>query len=363
MKKIMTVLLTLLVVLVFAGCTPSSDPDPGESEYIPADKLDSDVVEVTMLEGKTFQLNIKVLPEGATDTGLVYKSLNTAVATVDENGLVTAVKEGVTDIMVMYEKDSKINLPIHIIVKINESDPGPAPAPSPAPAPEPTPSPSPEPDPEPAPQILYRYVNIREGVSPEYYPVITFYDNGEFEFYENMYEGMVTYLGTYSMDGPDVTVYPDYIRFGQNISPADLGELKFYKLSPTYLIMKSTAYLSEYDDIFVNGPDHAELAYVYSFPMDGIADDAMTRIEMYTDRTFIYYENFYAGIDEVHGVFFTDDGVTFVFTPTLVYSNSGFEYKQFRCEETQAGFKLLDDLRGIGTGDLFTKYDNKLAKG
>ena len=66
-----------------------------------------------------------------------------------------------------------------------------------------------------------------------------------------MYEGMVTYLGTYSMDGPDVTVYPDYIRFGQNISPADLGELKFYKLSPTYLIMKSTAYLSEYDDIFV----------------------------------------------------------------------------------------------------------------
>ena len=81
MKKIMTVLLTLLVVLVFAGCTPSSDPDPGESEYIPADKLDSDVVEVTMLEGKTFQLNIKVLPEGATDTGLVYKSLNTARST------------------------------------------------------------------------------------------------------------------------------------------------------------------------------------------------------------------------------------------------------------------------------------------
>ncbi|MBR3351481.1 MAG: Ig-like domain-containing protein, partial [Erysipelotrichaceae bacterium] len=114
MKKVITVLLTLLVVLVFAGRSPSDKPDPGESDYIPADKLDSDILEVTMLEGKTFQLNIKVLPEGATDTGLVYKSLNTAVATVDENGLVTAVKEGVTDIMVMYEKDSKLNLPIHL---------------------------------------------------------------------------------------------------------------------------------------------------------------------------------------------------------------------------------------------------------
>lgn len=357
MKKIITVLLTLLVVLVFAGCSPSDKPDPGESDYIPADKLDSDILEVTMLEGKTFQLNIKVLPEGATDTGLVYKSLNTAVATVDENGLVTAVKEGVTDIMVMYEKDSKLNLPIHIIVKANESDPGPSP------------SPSPEPDPSPSPgddsdfHVLYHYVNIREGVNPEYYPQITFYDNGEFKFYENMYEGMVTYLGTYSIDGPDVTVYSDYVRYGQSISPADIGELHFYKLSDKYLIMKSAAYLSEYDDIFVSGTDKPELAYVYYFPMDGIADDAMTRIEMYTDRTFIYCENFYAGIDEVHGVFFTDDGVTFIFSPTTVYSNSGFEYKQFRCEETQAGFKLLDDLRGIGKGDLFTKYNNFLAQG
>ena len=350
------------MVLVFVGCTPSTNPDPGQSDYIPADSLQSDIVEVTMLEGKTFQLNIKVMPEDATDKGVIYKSLNTAVATVDENGLVTAVKEGVTDIMAMYEKDSKLNLPVHIIVKLNESDPGPAPSPSPEPAPAPEPTPS-SPDAEPTPQILFRYVNLREGVNPEYYPVITFYDNGEFEFYENMYEGMVTYLGTYSMDGPDVMVYPDYIRFGQNISPADLGELKFFKLSDKYLIMKSTAYLSEFDDIFVNGTDQPELAYVYSFPMEGIADDAMTRIEMYTNRTFIYYENFYAGIDEVHGVFFTDDGVTFSFTPITVYSNSGFEYTQFRCEETQAGFKLLDNLRGIGAGDLFTKYENHLAKG
>lgn len=50
--------------------------------------------------GETTQLTPTVLPENAGDKKVTYKSANTSVAKVDENGLVTAVGEGVTEITV-----------------------------------------------------------------------------------------------------------------------------------------------------------------------------------------------------------------------------------------------------------------------
>lgn len=50
--------------------------------------------------GETKQLTTTVLPENAGNKKVTYKSANTSVAAVDENGLVTAVGEGVTEITV-----------------------------------------------------------------------------------------------------------------------------------------------------------------------------------------------------------------------------------------------------------------------
>lgn len=47
-----------------------------------------------LLEDKTLQLTAAILPENATDKSVTWTSDNEAVATVDENGLVTAVAEG-----------------------------------------------------------------------------------------------------------------------------------------------------------------------------------------------------------------------------------------------------------------------------
>lgn len=47
-----------------------------------------------LLEDKTLQLTAAILPENATDQSVTWTSDNEAVATVDENGLVTAVAEG-----------------------------------------------------------------------------------------------------------------------------------------------------------------------------------------------------------------------------------------------------------------------------
>jgi len=45
----------------------------------------------TLYEGETFQLTASVLPNNATDKTVTWRSSNTAYATVDENGLVTAI--------------------------------------------------------------------------------------------------------------------------------------------------------------------------------------------------------------------------------------------------------------------------------
>ena len=53
-----------------------------------------DQSEVSLNEGETAQLSATVQPEDTTDATVTWTSSNTAVATVDENGLVTALTAG-----------------------------------------------------------------------------------------------------------------------------------------------------------------------------------------------------------------------------------------------------------------------------
>lgn len=56
--------------------------------------LTLDKTEVTVYMCETFQLNAKYIPSNATDKTLVWKSSDEKIATVDENGLVTALTPG-----------------------------------------------------------------------------------------------------------------------------------------------------------------------------------------------------------------------------------------------------------------------------
>nr|WP_245161307.1 Ig-like domain-containing protein [Clostridium botulinum] len=47
-----------------------------------------------LLEGSSDKLNAKVLPEDATNKKVVWSSSDEKIAKVDENGKVTAIKEG-----------------------------------------------------------------------------------------------------------------------------------------------------------------------------------------------------------------------------------------------------------------------------
>ncbi|MBQ9036741.1 MAG: Ig-like domain-containing protein [Erysipelotrichaceae bacterium] len=354
MKKIITTLLAVLMFFAFSGCTPEKDNEPEQSDYIPADSISCDPAELNMVVNDKVELKVTVSPDSATEKGVTFSSTNTSVAMVNENGLVVAIAEGVADIMITAKNETMVNLPVHVIVKAKESDPAPAPTPEPAP--------EPEPEPETA-KVVAVYTNGVAEVNPQYYPVITLYDNGEFSFYENMYEGMVTYLGTYSDDGYELTLYCDYIKSpGGDTSPADLGELKFMKIGDKYLEMHSTAYLSQYDDIFTKDYKEKELAYTYYIPMPGTDNNFLVKLELYTDKSFVLSENYYEGIEVVEGIYYTDDGITYMFNPTKQTNNTGHTYKQFTMKETQTGFELMTDLHTISKETFFTDWINHLSE-
>ncbi len=62
-----------------------------------------------LTEGETLQLMVTVLPEDATDKTVTWESSNESVATVDENGLVTAVVPGIATITVTTNDGSNLS--------------------------------------------------------------------------------------------------------------------------------------------------------------------------------------------------------------------------------------------------------------
>lgn len=64
------------------------------NKTVEATGITLDQSEVSLTEGETAQLSATVQPEDTTDTTITWTSSNTAVATVDENGLVTALAAG-----------------------------------------------------------------------------------------------------------------------------------------------------------------------------------------------------------------------------------------------------------------------------
>ena len=60
--------------------------------------IDKDELKLTV--GNSFRLTATVLPENATKKGVVWESKDESIATVDQEGLVSAVKEGSTQIIV-----------------------------------------------------------------------------------------------------------------------------------------------------------------------------------------------------------------------------------------------------------------------
>ena len=120
----------------------SGKPRPVEVSGIALDRT-----ELSMTVGDAVTLVATVSPENATDKTVSWSSSDTAVATVDEAGKVTAVGAGSATVTAKAgEKTAACS------VTVSAAQETPTPTPEPTPDPTPTPAPDPAPDPTPTPQ-------------------------------------------------------------------------------------------------------------------------------------------------------------------------------------------------------------------
>lgn len=72
-------------------------------EYVPVTGVSLNKTTLTLLEGNTEKLEATVIPSNATNQQVTWRSTDESVATVDDNGLVKAIKHGEAKIMAITE--------------------------------------------------------------------------------------------------------------------------------------------------------------------------------------------------------------------------------------------------------------------
>jgi len=98
MKKGIVWALSLLCVLVLFSCS-----DENDDVIIKVTSIELEDTNLSLQVGSTQQLKVTVLPENAFDKTIKWSSSEELVATVDDTGLLTAVKEGNTIITAISE--------------------------------------------------------------------------------------------------------------------------------------------------------------------------------------------------------------------------------------------------------------------
>ena len=86
-----------------------------EDEYVPATSISLNKSSIVMSPGSTQQLTATISPSNASATLITWQSMNTAVATVNSNGKITAQDIGETDIVAMVDNVYAI---CHVTVNI-----------------------------------------------------------------------------------------------------------------------------------------------------------------------------------------------------------------------------------------------------
>ena len=97
--------------------------DPTETVHISGVKIVGvDNATATLVKGKTLQLSAEVTPANTPEKGVNWVSENTAVATVTQEGLMTAVAKGTTFVSVVSKANASVSAKITVTVIDGEID-------------------------------------------------------------------------------------------------------------------------------------------------------------------------------------------------------------------------------------------------
>ena len=100
--------------------TAKEEPEP---DPIPVDDVTLNVDSMELEEGETGQLIATVTPDDADNKNVIWSSSDEDIATVNQNGMVTAIKEGTTTITVTTEDGGKTATCTVVVIPYQVPDP------------------------------------------------------------------------------------------------------------------------------------------------------------------------------------------------------------------------------------------------
>lgn len=115
MKKFLKFLVLFLMVFTVVGCT-SETPDV----KVTGVTISSENNVRTIKDNETLQLTAKVFPENV-EQGVNWSTSNPTVATVNSNGLVTALAVGNVEIIATSTKDENFKNSFALIIEASSS--------------------------------------------------------------------------------------------------------------------------------------------------------------------------------------------------------------------------------------------------
>lgn len=102
---------------------PTPEPTPAE---VKADKITLNRESVTFTAlNQTFSLSATVTPENAEEKAVGWNSINTSAVTVDENGKITAVGKGSSEVFCFLKSNGEVFAKCSVTVQISETKPEP----------------------------------------------------------------------------------------------------------------------------------------------------------------------------------------------------------------------------------------------
>lgn len=92
--------------------------------YSPVVGINLDQKEIYMEVGDTFKINANIEPSDADDKTVIFTSANSQIATIQEDGRITAIQEGKTTITARSKENSSIeaNCEVNVVRKMEEDE-------------------------------------------------------------------------------------------------------------------------------------------------------------------------------------------------------------------------------------------------
>lgn len=103
------ILILIIFMVIFSGTKKEQNNNEKVSNIIFSEE------EIMIEENRTYQIRYEIYPSGLEDVKLSWSSIDENIATVDENGLITAIRPGTTEIKAKANNKAVDNLIIKVV--------------------------------------------------------------------------------------------------------------------------------------------------------------------------------------------------------------------------------------------------------